>query len=190
MTDYLLFATAFMASALAPGADTFLIATRALESRVGAIWAATGIALAKLSMVTIVFFGLNATIQNASWLISILQVLGVGFLLFRAWVLWNKLPGTSSAKVSGRDFVTGFTIGFSNPQPLIFYLSVMPAVVGGTEIWALWLIVSLGFALVSASYILATIPLRTWLKAGKNEVAVNRVVSIVFVLLALWIALR
>ncbi len=190
MTDYLLFATAFMAAALAPGADTLLIASRAIESKVAAIWSAAGITVAKLAMVTIVYFGVSAAVQNASWLISILQVFGVLFLLFRAWVLWNKLPGTSASKVSGRDFVTGFTIGFSNPQPFVFYLSVMPAVAAETELWALLAIVLVGFALVSASYILATVPLRKWLSAGKNEVSVNRVLSIVFVLLALWIALR
>ena len=111
-------------------------------------------------------------------------------MLFRAWVLWNKVPGVGKSSVSGRDFATGFTIGFSNPQPFIFYLSVMPAVAGQTQLWALLVIVLVGFALVSASYILATVPLRKWLAAAKNEVSVNRVLSIVFVLLALWIALR
>jgi len=190
MTDYLLFATAFMASALAPGADTFLIASRAIEDKVAAIWSAAGITFAKLAMVTIIYFGVSAAVQNSSWLLSILQVFGVVFLLFRAWALWNKVPGGGKSRVSGRDFATGFTVGFSNPQPFIFYLSVMPAVAAETQLWALLMIVLVGFALVSASYVLATVPLRKWLAAGNNEASVNRVLSIVFVLLALWIALR
>jgi threonine/homoserine/homoserine lactone efflux protein len=90
----------------------------------------------------------------------------------------------------GKDFATGFTVGFSNPQPFAFYLSVMPAVIGTAQIWALWIIVAIGFALVSATYILATVPLKGWLESAKNQVAINRVLSLVFVLLALWIALR
>jgi len=190
VTDYLLFATAFMASAIAPGADTFLIATRALESKSAAIWAALGITLAKLTMVTIVFFGVGAALQSAPWILVVLKTFGVGFLLFRAWVLWTKVPGSTLARASGRDFVTGFTVGFSNPQPFAFYLSVMPAVIASTQVWALWLIVSVGFALVSATYILATVPLKNWLESTKNQIAVNRSLSVVFALLALWITLR
>ena len=190
MTDYLLFATAFMASAIAPGADTFLIATRALESKLAAIWAAIGITLAKLTMVAIVFFGVSAALQSAPWVITLLKVFGVGFLLFRAWVLWHKTPGKVQSLAPGKDFATGFTVGFSNPQPFAFYLSVMPAVIITTQIWALWIIVAIGFALVSATYILATLPLKGWLESAKNQVAINRVLSLVFVLLALWIALR
>jgi threonine/homoserine/homoserine lactone efflux protein len=190
MTDYLLFATAFMASAISPGADTFLIATRALESKAAAIRAAIGITLAKLSMVTIVFFGVTAAYQSAPWILILMKVFGVSFLLFRAWVLWKRVPGATGSKAPGRDFATGFAVGFSNPQPFAFYLSVMPAIIAGTQVWALWLIVFVGFALVSATYILATVPLKNWLEATKNQIAVNRTLSIVFVLLALWIALR
>jgi threonine/homoserine/homoserine lactone efflux protein len=190
MTDYLLFATAFMASAIAPGADTFLIATRAIDSKSAAIWAALGITLAKLTMVTIVFFGVGAALQSAPWILVVLKIFGVGFLLFRAWVLWHKMPGKIQPLARGKDFATGFTVGFSNPQPFAFYLSVMPAIIASTQIWALWLIVASGFALVSATYILATMPLKAWLESAKNQVAINRVLSLVFVLLALWIALR
>lgn len=190
MADYLLFATAFMASAITPGADTFLIATRALESRMAAVWAAIGISLAKLTMVTIVFFGASAALQNAPWVITLLKVFGVGFLLFRAWVLWNRMPGKVQPSAPGKDFVTGFSIGFSNPQPFAFYLSVMPAVIGTTQLWALWAIVAVGFALVAAAYIMATVPLKGWLESAKNQVFINRILSVVFVLLSLWIALR
>ena len=179
-----------MASAIAPGADTFLIATRAIESKSAAIWAALGITLAKMTMVTIVFVGVGAALQGAPWILVVLKICGVGFLLFRAWVLWHKMPGKIQTLARGKDFATGFTVGFSNPQPFAFYLSVMPAIIAGTQVWALWLIVFAGFALVSATYILATVPLKNWLEATKNQIAVNRILSVVFVLLALWIALR
>lgn len=190
VTDYLLFATAFMASAIAPGADTFLIASRAVESKAAALWAAIGITMAKLTMVAIVFFGVSATLQGAPWVVTLLKVFGVGFLLFRAWVLWHKTPGKVASLVPGRDFATGFTVGFSNPQPFAFYLSVMPAVIANTQVWALWMIVAIGFAVVTATYILATVPLKSWLESAKNQVAINKILSVVFVLLALWIALR
>jgi homoserine/homoserine lactone efflux protein len=188
VTDYLLFATAFMASAIAPGADTFLIATRALESKAAAIWAALGITLAKMTMVTLVFFGVGAALQSAPWILVALKIFGVGFLLFRAWVLWTKVPGSTLARASGRDFVTGFTVGFSNPQPFAFYLSVMPAIIASTQVWPLLGIVSIGFAVVAGAYILATIPLQTWLKSSTNQRAVNRTLGLVFVLIAIWIA--
>ena len=190
MSDYLLFASAFLASAIAPGADTLLIATRSLQSRGAAIWSALGITAAKLTMVTVIFFGVSSVLQEAAWLIDALRVFGVGFLLYRAWVLWQKGPSSKGERGSGRDFATGFSVGFANPQPFAFYLSIMPAVIGETELWGLLAIVATGFALVSAIYIAATVPMRAWLESGESQKFVNRVLSVVFVLLALWIALR
>jgi threonine/homoserine/homoserine lactone efflux protein len=92
------------------------------------------------------------------------------------------------ARASGRDFVTGFTVGFSNPQPFAFYLSVMPAIISSTQVWPLMGIVSIGFAVVAGAYILATIPLQTWLKSSTNQRAVNRTLGLVFALIAIWIA--
>ena len=190
MSDYLLFAAAFMASAITPGADTFLIAIKALESKIAAIWTAAGITVAKVSMVTLIYFGLSAVLENAAWLLLLLKILGVSFLLYRAWVLWHKAPGENPKKTTDKAFLAGFTIGFSNPQPFAFYLSVIPAVLTGTQIWGLLSIVAIGFGVVSALYIFATVPLAAWLRSGKNQIAVNKIMSVVFVLLALWIALR
>jgi threonine/homoserine/homoserine lactone efflux protein len=191
MSDYLLFATAFMASAITPGADTLLIATRAVQSKVAAIWSAIGITLAKLAVVTIIYFGIAAVVANAEPLMIVFKVLGAGFLLVRAVVLWRKKANQSltSTKV-GAEMATGFAVGFANPQPFAFYLSVMPSVISGTELPALLAIVAIGFALVSTLYILGSIPLRVWLGSAKNQQLVNRVVSIVFVVLAIWIVLR
>lgn len=191
MTDYLLFAAAFFASAITPGADTLLIATRAVQSRAAAIWSALGITLAKLSVVTIVYFGLAAILANAAQLVIVFKVLGAGFLLFKAWSLWRKPPGQqSSAKGSASDLLTGFAVGFANPQPFAFYLSVMPTVVAGTELPVLLGIVSIGFGLVSAIYIAGSNSLRGWLGSDSNQSLINRSVSVIFVLLAIWIVLR
>lgn len=191
MTDYLLFTAAFMASAITPGADTLLIATRAMESRTAAIWSALGITLAKLSVVTIVYLGLAALLSGAAQIVIVFKVLGASFLLFRAWVLWRKTPGNQgSTKPSTADFMTGFAVGFANPQPFAFYLSVMPTVIVGTELWLLLIIVATGFALVSAIYIAGSISLRSWLGRDQNQRLINRTVSVAFVLLAIWIVLR
>ena len=191
MSDYLLFATAFMASAITPGADTLLIATRAVQSKAAAVWSAIGITLAKLSVVTIIYFGIAAIVASASGLMIVLKILGAGFLLFRAVVLWRKKANQSlTSSRAGADLATGFAVGFANPQPFAFYLSVMPSVIAGTQLPALLAIVAIGFGLVSTLYILGSIPLRVWLGSAKNQQLVNRAVSIVFVVLAIWIVLR
>lgn len=191
MTDYLLFTAAFMASAITPGADTLLIATRAVQSKSAAIWSALGITLAKLAVVTIVYLGLATLLENAAELVIIFKVLGAGFLLFKAWALWRKSPSEgNSSKRSTSDLVTGFAVGFSNPQPFAFYLAVMPTVVDATQLPFLLAIVALGFGLVSALYISGSLSLRSWLSAGTNQRLINRAVSVIFVLLAIWIVLR
>jgi threonine/homoserine/homoserine lactone efflux protein len=187
--DYLLFASAFLASAIPPGADTFLILSRAIESKRQAWIAAAGITTGKVLMVSAAFFGLANLIRDNAELLTVLKFLGAGFLVFRAVQLWNATRSTKPSR-GGSEYFAALAIGFSNPQPFAFYLSIIPAVVTQTFLPGLLAIVVIGFGLVSALYILLAGQLSNWLGQIANYQKVNRSLAIVFLVLAVIVVSR
>ncbi len=189
MSDYLLFASAFFASAIAPGADTFLILSRALVSRSSAILSVLGIIAGKALMISLVYMGLSALLQSASEILFALQVIGAGYLIWRSYKLWNSELSSSRETQSG-DFWSAFVIAFGNPQPFAFYLAVIPVIVSDTLLAPLLLIVVVGFAAVGATYVLLASAVQGWLLEKSNYRLINRAMSIVFLTLAVIILTR
>lgn len=189
MADYLLFAGAFLASAIAPGADTFMILTRAVKSKKLAIAAAAGITTGKVLMVSLAYLGLAALLQSNGELLLLLKIFGAGFLIYKASRLWSARQ-VDTPEGKGSEFFGALAIGFSNPQPLAFYLSIVPLVVSTTELPWLILIVILGFSLVSALYIVVAVGLSKWLKMESNFRLVNRVLAVAFLVLAVIVLTR
>lgn len=189
MVDYLLFTGAFLASAIAPGADTLLILSRAISSRSLAIAAAAGITTGKVLMVSLAYFGLAALLQSNGELLLALKILGASFLIYKAVRLWYA-ERVQPRDRKGSEFFAALAIGFSNPQPLAFYLAIMPIVIGTTQLPLLILIVVMGFSLVSALYIFLAARLSNWLASETNFHKVNRVLATAFFVLAVIVLMR
>ena len=189
MSDYLLFAGAFLASAIAPGADTLLILSRAISDKKLAIAAAAGITTGKVLMVSIAYLGLAALLQANSELLLALKILGARFLIYKAFRFWLADRVEPSDR-KGSEFLAAFAIGFSNPQPLAFYLSVVPVVVSTTQLPILIVVVIIGFSAVSALYILMASRISTWLANGSNVQVINKLLALVFLALAVIVLTR
>lgn len=190
MADYLLFTTAYFIAAVAPGADTFLILSRALTSKSAAWITGVAITIAKMLMVSIAYLGLNAALVGFPALLTALKIFGASFLLWRAWRLWVVKEVREGGEGRGGTFLSAFAIGFSNPQPFAFYVSIVPLVIATTELPILLLIVGTGFALVTFIYASLASVLAGWLKSEANFQLVNRILAATFVLLALVILFR
>ncbi|MFM1994378.1 MAG: hypothetical protein RL537_1067 [Actinomycetota bacterium] len=189
MADYLLFAGAFLASAIAPGADTFLILSRAISNRRLAIAAAAGITTGKVLMVSLAYLGLAALLASNSELFLLIKVFGAAFLVYKAIKLWSA-KRVETKQRQGSEFFAALAIGISNPQPLAFYLAIVPVVVGTTQLPILILIVVLGFSVVSAFYIFLAARLAKWLALESRFQQVNRVLAIAFLVLAVIVLTR
>lgn len=191
MPDYLLFAIAYLAAAITPGADTMLVLTRALESQRKAWLAGLGISLAKVVLLVVAYFGATALILGNPSVVLVAKVFGAIFLCYRAIVLWRRKeltdPGVSKSGVA--DFGLGFGTAFTNPQPLAFYLAIVPQVASDTELWVLCLIVVFGFASVTAVYTGLARPISAVL-ASRGPAFINRGVAVLLVLVAGWILFR
>ncbi len=182
---------AYLAAAIAPGADTTLVLTRALDSRGKAWLAGAGIAAAKVLLLVIAYLGASALlIQNPELLLAV-KFFGAGFLGYRAVVIWRRSKLSEPPKESSgwADFGFGFGTAFTNPQPLAFYLAIVPQVAATTNLLVLSLIVILGFALVTLVYSSLAKPISSALtKRGPGFV--NRVVAVLLLIVAAWILLR
>jgi threonine/homoserine/homoserine lactone efflux protein len=193
LESYLLFATIWFVAAATPGADTMLLLTTSLTTGWrSAIPVSLAITSAKVILLTVTFFGLTALIQDMPEVFVALKIFGAGFLLWRAYKMWNATPSSNLNTRVGfwQNFGLAFTVAVSNPQALMFYFAVVPQVSQDTNMWVLNAIIAIGFTLISAFYILLAAPIRAWISRGSNQRLLNRAVAIVFVLLAAAVVLR
>ena len=205
MDALLFFAVAYLVAAGAPGTDTMLIVSRTIVGGWrSAVQYAIGIALAKTTMISLAFFGVAALVSANPQILVILKVLGAGFLVVLALRLWFAKPASADAtpekvetstKSISASVLGGYLVGVSNPQPLMFYTSIVPIVVAQglnqvTDLLVLWVIVIGGFALITLFYVGLAGLIKPWLERSTNRVILNRVMSAVFVLIATIIAFR
>lgn len=193
MEAYWLFATIWFVAAATPGADTMLLLTTSLSTGwKSAIPISLGIIAAKVILLTLTYFGLTALIGASPLILIALKVFGCGFLLWRAYKLWNTKTAVSTASKAGfkQNLSLAFSVAVTNPQALLFYIAVVPQVSGSTNPWVLNLIIAVGFSLISAFYIGLAAPIGTWMTRTDRQKALNRGVATVFVALAATFALR
>lgn len=208
MDAFLFFTVTYLLAAAAPGADTMLIVSRTVVGGWrSALRYAIGIALAKTTMITLAFFGTSALLTANPAAYSVLKVLGAAFLLFMAFKLWRTkaVAGVASegqpqtenfgAKVTTASILGGYLVGISNPQPLLFYSSIVPMVVAAglnttTDLFILWAIVIIGFIAIAGAYIGLASTIRPWLAKQTNRRRLNQVMAVVFVIISALLLLR
>ncbi|MEY4320206.1 MAG: hypothetical protein RLZZ471_147 [Actinomycetota bacterium] len=193
METYLLFTVTWFAAAATPGGDTMLLLGKSLANG----WKSTipyslGIIIAKVGMITLTYLGVATLMLQAPIAFTVLKYVGAAFLLWQAWRMWRA--GRAEIKTRDERFWpavgTAILYGAANPQPWMFYISVMPQVSGKTEPWILNLIVTIGFAIITAFYAGLAVPIRRWMLQGNNGIWLNRSVAVLFVLLAVTFVIR
>ena len=193
LESYLLFTAIWFVAAATPGIDTMLLLTTSINTGwKSAVSISLGISTAKVLLLTITYFGLTALLANNPEVYVVLKIFGCAFLLWRAFKLWTSKLKLSANPRSGfwPNFSFAFTAAVSNPQALLFYVAVVPQVSASTNVFILNLIIAIGFTLISLIYIGLALPIRAWISRGPNQNLVNRLIALVFVVLAVVIALR
>lgn len=193
LESYIFFATIWFVAAATPGIDTMLLLTTSISTGWrSAISISLGITVAKVLLLTLTYFGLTALLASIPEILIVFKVFGCAFLLWRAFKLWTSKLSISANQRSGfwPNLSFAFTAAVSNPQALLFYIAVVPQVAGSTNVLILNLIIAIGFPIISAIYIGLALPIRAWISRGPNQRLVNRVIALVFVVLAFVLALR
>jgi threonine/homoserine/homoserine lactone efflux protein len=193
LESYLLFTAIWFVAAATPGIDTMLLLTTSINTGwKSAVSISLGISTAKVLLLTITYFGLTALLANNPEVYVVLKIFGCTFLLWRAFKLWtSKLKLSANPRIGfWPNFSFAFTAAVSNPQALLFYVAVVPQVSASTNVFILNLIIAIGFTLISLIYIGLALPIRAWISRGPNQNLVNRLIALVFVVLAVVLALR
>lgn len=183
--ELLIFALVFAASAATPGPDTMTIFGRALSGgRFSAIPFTFGVVLAKLTLLTLVVLGLAALAQSFGQFFIVLKFAGAAYLVWAGIRLWRK-SGEPEAhdlavKVSWRDSVTGYALGISNPQAIVFYVALLPTVVDVahlnlTTYLMLCAVLACTMVVIAAIYALLADRLRFLFRSVKTWQTTNRV---------------
>lgn len=135
--EVLLFAAVFAASAAAPGADTMLLFARSMAAGPrAAAPLAVGITAAKLVLLAAAAAGVSAAAAALGPVFIAVKVAGAAYLLWLGIKMWRRPPAATKPAASAtppvgpvRAVATGFVLGVSNPQAIVFYLALLPAVI-------------------------------------------------------------
>jgi threonine/homoserine/homoserine lactone efflux protein len=196
------FLAASVLLAIAPGPDNIFVLTEsALNGIVAGLLVTLGLCTGLICHSAAVAFGVAALIQTSPVAFSALKLLGAGYLLYLAWQAFrakaaNIADGTRRKSEPGKLYRRGIIMNLTNPKVSIFFLAFLPQfvdpmngsvtaqimILGGLFILAT-LVVFGGVALMAGL-------LSDWFsRSDRGQLILNRVAGIVFVGLALKLAM-
>lgn len=194
------FAVIFAAAAASPGPAVAAVLARVMAKGTAGISAfIAGLLLGDLVWLACAVFGLAALAALFQPLFLVLKYLGVAYLFWLAWKLWNAShPPAESEAVRGNGlalFLPGLLLTMGNPKTMLFYLAVLPTVIdlstltplGFAEIAA---VICTVFVVVFGTYVLLAASIRRAFTSARAIRAVNRTSSIAMAGAAAAIAVR
>ena len=131
----LIFAGALLVAAGSPGPSIATLVARVVARGhrdvlpfLVAMWVGEAIWL------SLAVWGLNAIAQSFQLVFLSLKWIGVAYLLFLAWKMWNAPPHLDQSSVPERVspakmFAAGLAITLGNPKIMIFYMALLPAII-------------------------------------------------------------
>ncbi|MGY4713065.1 LysE family translocator [Mycolicibacterium sp. CBM1] len=152
------FAAALIVVAGSPGPSIAALVSRVLHTGLrqvvpflAAMW------FGELVWLAVAATGLAALAQTFSVVFIIVKWLGVAYLLYLAWQMWNgtaEAPGSPIPNSNNhfRMFATGLTLTLGNPKIVLFYVAILPTVVNiERTTWWGWICVAVVLVCVLAS---------------------------------------
>ena len=138
-----------------------------------------------------VVFGLVTIMTELPTLFTILQVIGIGFLLYLGYGIYVADATKLDYKGGNREgFVEGFLIAFLNPKIAVFMLAVLSSVLDpGMSSETKWVIAIMGMSIDTIWYMLVALVLsnsNVLTKIQDNQVIMNRITGVLMLGLAVW----
>lgn len=197
----ILFLSASIALALAPGPDNIFVLTQsALYGRKAGLLITLGLCTGLIGHTTAVILGVATLFQTSALAFTLLKTLGAVYLAYlavQAWHAGNQPIETSGEELSNIQlYRRGIIMNISNPKVAIFFLAFLPQFThpeaGSLALQMLTLAALFtvsGFA-VFAIIATAAGSLGSWLrKSSKAQKTINKLASLIFIALALRLVL-
>ena len=185
VSTLLAFAAAFFVFAASPGPDNMTIVARTLSHGApsGLAYGA-GTVAGVLLFLTLAACGLSLLAQEMGWLMTALRYAGAAWLVWMGVRLWTATPVVPDlAPVARRrgllpDFATGVALNLGNPKMPLFYLALLPNVVGPSltlgQLASLSAVILVVEAVVVGGHVLLAGRARRLLRTPKVVRRVNR----------------
>ena len=141
--------------------------------------------IGEILWLTLAVSGLSALAESFHFAFLILKYLGILYLLYLAWQMWNATTGgepeamPEKATALGK-FAAGMALTLGNPKIMVFYLALLPSLVDLTlvdlSIWAVLATVTLAtIVVVDLTWVVMAHNARRFLRTPKAIRASNRV---------------
>ena len=135
----LAFAAAFFVFAASPGPDNMTIVARTISHGASSgIAYGAGTVAGILIFLTLAAFGLSVIAAEMSVVMTILRYAGAAYLVWMGVKLWTAMPVVPELQpVAERRgllkiFATGIALNLGNPKMPLFYVALLPNVVGAS----------------------------------------------------------
>lgn len=188
--------------AMAPGPDNlFVLLHAAAHGRRAGLMVVLGLCSGLMFHTAAVALGLAAVFAASSTAFTLLKLGGAAYLVWLAWHAWRAPVGTADATATpalsdGQTFRRGVLMNVTNPKVAIFFLAFLPQFANPAQgPLALQIMLLGGVFMLAALLTFGTIAWfaasvgQIWLRSARAQRGLNRTASVVFVALALRLAL-
>ncbi len=193
-----LFFTTAVLLALTPGPDNIFVLSQSLAyGQKSGVMVTLGLCSGLLGHTAMVALGVAALLAASPALFRLIQWLGVAYLLYLAWQSWFAVVSDANAArqpklTPVRLYLRGVVMNLTNPKVGLFFIAFLPQFVNESYGPVTSQIILLGFLfIVSTLLVFGGIALLAGFYSEKlthsvsRRVLMNRLVSVVFILLAL-----
>lgn len=186
LTSLLLFAGVLLVAAGTPGPSIVALVSHvfARDAR-GVLPFLLAMWIGEAAWLSLAVFGLSVVAQTFHLMFLAIKWVGVVYLLFLAWKMWNApdtLPQDTEIRRDSpwRLFATGMAVTLGNPKIMMFYAALLPTIIDLAAVTAFgWLELTLTMLLVLAAvdfgWILFAARARRLLKNRRAVKVANRI---------------
>jgi threonine/homoserine/homoserine lactone efflux protein len=201
LDSLLVFFTASLLLALAPGPDNIFVLTQsALRGAFAGFVITLGLCTGLLVHTLAVALGVAAIFKTSSLAFTVLKYIGAGYLLYMAWKAFRSSPTDLAAETHGDRSLSllyrrGIIMNITNPKVSIFFLAFLPLFADPSRGALVWQILLLGLVFIFAAIlvfgmvcILAGTIGERLRRSPRTQVIISRVAGLVLLGLALKLA--
>ena len=179
------FAATFFVFAASPGPDNMTIVARTItHGAASGLAYGAGTVAGILVFLTLASFGLSMLAAEMGSVMTVLRYAGAAYLVWMGIKLWTAepvVPDLQSVKARGNlfsIFATGMALNLGNPKMPLFYVALLPNVVGASltvdHLAVLTVIILAVEAVVIGGHVTLAVRARTLLRSPSIVRRVNR----------------
>ena len=185
-----------LANIFAPGAGVVYALTTGIQGGLkGNFWCRIGLAVGILVLMTASVSGLGVIVANSPTIFTVLRFIGIAYLIYLGIKAW-RAPATSliadgaiPAHNGRRQFAEAFMLQITNPQPLVFFISLLPQFIDQKlayipQVVIMTVVYSFLVFAVMTIYTFAVARARTFFKSPQASLILRRTSAVFFFIIA------